>query len=73
MKNEYSPKLIKEHLIDIHDMELGKVYQFLKLPIVIDVKKQDSPGLATPVCYIHNAKKLYNSIIKDKFSDVFSS
>ena len=63
-KNEYSSKLIKEHLIDIHDMVFGKVYQFLKLPIVIDVKKHDSPGLATPFCYIHNAKKLYNNLIK---------
>ena len=63
-EHEYPSKLIKEHLIDIHDMDLGKVYQFLKLPIVIDVKKHDSPGLATPFCYIHNAKKLYNNLIK---------
>lgn len=63
-ETEYSSKLIKENLIDIHDTELGKVYQFLKLPIIVDKKKHESPGLATPFCYIHNAKKLYNNLVE---------
>lgn len=52
--HKYPEALMRERVID---------GQFVRLPIILDEQKKFTLGLATPFCYIHNARELYNTLV----------